>query len=66
MALALALVSAGPPLVVHNGWPGLIVAVIAAAYAVFLLIGKRLPRRRRPATRRSGPRPAEQETRGPE
>ncbi|WP_127502154.1 hypothetical protein [Actinoplanes solisilvae] len=52
MALALALVSAGPPLVVHNGWRGLVLAVIGAAYAAYLLLGKRWPRLRRPAGRR--------------
>ncbi len=46
MALALALVAAAPPLVIHNGWPGLVVAVIGVLYAAYLLLGKRLPRRR--------------------
>lgn len=61
MALALALVSAGPPLVVHNGWPGLVLAVIGAAYAAYLLLGKRWPKLRRSAARpagRSATRPA--------
>ncbi len=53
MALALALVAAGPPLVVHNGWPGLVVAFVATAYATYLLLGKRWPRR--PAARRARP-----------
>jgi hypothetical protein len=52
MALALALVSAGPPLVVHNGWPGLVLAVAGAAYAAYLLLGKRWPKLRRSVTRR--------------
>jgi hypothetical protein len=50
MALALALVAAGPPLVIHNGWPGLVVAVAGLLYAAWLLLGKRLPQRR-PAER---------------
>jgi hypothetical protein len=49
MILALALLSAGPPLVIHDGWRGLLVAVPAAGYAVYLVLGKRLPRRRRRA-----------------
>lgn len=49
MLLALALVSAGPPLVIHDGWRGLLVAVPAAGYAAYLVLGKRWPRlRRRP------------------
>jgi hypothetical protein len=51
MALALALVSAGPPLVVHNGWPGLVLAVVGAAYAAYLLLGKRWPKLRRSVAR---------------
>ncbi|XVV15635.1 hypothetical protein ACQP2X_15205 [Actinoplanes sp. CA-131856] len=52
LALALALVSAGPPLIVHEGWAGVPVAVAAAAYAAYLVLGKRWPRLRR---RRSRP-----------
>ncbi|WP_433293752.1 hypothetical protein ACQP2F_31400 [Actinoplanes sp. CA-030573] len=49
MLLALALVSAGPPLVIHDGWRGFLVAVPAAGYAAYLVLGKRWPRlRRRP------------------
>jgi hypothetical protein len=53
LLLALALLSAGPPLVIHDGWRGLPVAVVAAAYAMYLVLGKRLPRprRRRPVGR---------------
>ena len=47
LLLALALLSAGPPLVIHDGWRGLPVAVVAAAYAAYLVLGKRLPRLRR-------------------
>jgi hypothetical protein len=50
LVLALALVSVGPPLVIHEGWRGLPVAVAALVYAAYLLLGKRwprLPRRRR-------------------
>lgn len=44
--LALALLAAGPPLVIHDGWKGAIPAVIAAGYAVYLVAGKRWSRRR--------------------
>ncbi|MEV4349204.1 hypothetical protein AB0J83_32505 [Actinoplanes sp. NPDC049596] len=50
LTLALALVAAGPPLIIHEGWPGVPVAVAAAAYAAYLVLGKRwprLPRRKR-------------------
>jgi len=47
LLLALALLSAGPPLVIHDGWRGLPVAVVAAAYAAYLVLGKRWPRSRR-------------------
>ncbi|WP_203840425.1 MULTISPECIES: hypothetical protein [Winogradskya] len=47
MALALALVSAGPPLIIINGLKGVPVAVAGVLYAAWLLIGKKLPRRRR-------------------
>ncbi|GAA4605982.1 hypothetical protein GCM10023107_74220 [Actinoplanes octamycinicus] len=52
--LALGLLSAGPPLVIHDGWAGAVPAAAAAGYAVFLLGGKRWPRlsrRRKPAAR---------------
>ena len=63
MALALALVSAGPPLVVHNGWPGLVLAVVGVAYAAYLLLGKRWPRlRRRTVARPPRPKPGETST----
>jgi hypothetical protein len=55
--LALGLLSAGPPLVIHDGWAGVPPAVAAAGYAVFLLAGKRWPRlyrRRKVAAERGG------------
>lgn len=55
MALALALVAAAPPLVIHNGWPGLAAAVAAVVYAAYLLLGKRWTLRRKAATPRPGP-----------
>ena len=47
----MALISTAPPLVLHDGWRGVPVAVAAVAYAAYLLLGKRLPRlrRRRPS-----------------
>jgi len=51
MALALALVAAAPPLVIHNGWPGLAAAVAAVVYAAYLLLGKRWSLRRHQVTR---------------
>ncbi|GID32835.1 hypothetical protein Abr02nite_78180 [Paractinoplanes brasiliensis] len=45
--LAMALISTGPPLVIHEGWQGLPVAVAAVLYAAYLLLGKRWPRLRR-------------------
>ncbi|GAB2621919.1 hypothetical protein Aab01nite_77080 [Paractinoplanes abujensis] len=52
----MALISTAPPLVIHEGWRGLLVAVAAVLYAAYLLLGKRWPRlrRRRPV---SPPRP---------
>ncbi|AGL17290.1 hypothetical protein [Actinoplanes sp. N902-109] len=47
MALALALVAAAPPLIIVHGGKGVAVAVAAVLYAIWLLIGKKLPRRRR-------------------
>ncbi|WP_161952517.1 hypothetical protein [Actinoplanes sp. TFC3] len=47
MALALALVSAAPPLIVVHGAKGAAVAVTGVLYAIWLLIGKKLPGRRR-------------------
>jgi hypothetical protein len=47
MTLAVALLSAGPPLVIHDGWVGALVAVPGAAYAAYLLLGKRWPKLRR-------------------
>jgi len=58
--LALGLLAAGPPLVLHDGWRGAIPAVGAAGYAVYLVAGKRWPLRRRRVTRARptpGPRP---------
>lgn len=52
--LALALVAAGPPLVLHDGWRGALVAAAALAYAGYLVAGKRRPRR---AARTTGTRP---------
>lgn len=43
MAIALALVSTGPPLVIKYGWPGVVAAVAAVAYAVYLLGFKKWP-----------------------
>ncbi|WP_189335645.1 hypothetical protein [Actinoplanes ianthinogenes] len=45
--LALGLLSAGPPLVIHDGWAGALPAAAAAGYAVYLVGGKRWPRPRR-------------------
>lgn len=45
--LALALLAAGPPLILHDGWRGAVPAAIAAGYAIYLVVGKRWPRRRR-------------------
>jgi hypothetical protein len=47
MALSLGLVSTAPPMIIRYGWPGVIAAVFAIAYAVYLLAGKRLPWKRR-------------------
>ncbi|GAA0485430.1 hypothetical protein Ade02nite_08930 [Paractinoplanes deccanensis] len=47
LLLALALVSTGWPLIVKYGWGGVAAAVVALAYAVYLIAGKRLPRWRR-------------------
>ncbi|MDY7085452.1 MAG: hypothetical protein SYR96_10135 [Actinomycetota bacterium] len=47
LVLAMALISTGPPLVIHEGWRGLPVAVAAVLYAAYLLLGKRWPRLRR-------------------
>lgn len=44
LILALALFSVAPPLILHDGWKGLAVSVVAAAYGIRLLIGKRRPR----------------------
>ncbi|MEU8821221.1 hypothetical protein [Actinoplanes sp. NPDC048796] len=53
LALALALLSAGPPLVIHEGWPGLALALVAAVYAAYLVLGKRWPRLPRRRGRRA-------------
>lgn len=51
--LALGLLAAGPPLVLHDGWRGAVPAAAAAGYAVYLIAGKRWPlRRRRPGQAR--------------
>ncbi|MBU2664146.1 hypothetical protein KOI35_11645 [Actinoplanes bogorensis] len=47
LVLAMALISTAPPLVIHEGWRGLLIAVAAVFYAVYLLLGKRWPRLRR-------------------
>lgn len=47
MTLALALVSTAPPLIMRYGWPGVLAAVAAVAYAVYLIGDKTWPRRRR-------------------
>jgi hypothetical protein len=47
MALALGLVSTAPPMIIRYGWPGVLAAVAAVGYAIYLLAGKRFPRRRR-------------------
>lgn len=47
MTLALALVSTAPPLVMRYGLPGVLAAVAAVAYAVYLIAGKTWPGRRR-------------------
>jgi hypothetical protein len=52
--LALGLLAAGPPLILHDGWRGAIPAVAAAGYAVYLIAGKRWPVRRRSKRRPSG------------
>jgi hypothetical protein len=49
--LALGLLAAGPPLVLHDGWKGAVPAVAAAGYAVYLVAGKRLPWRSRRSRR---------------
>ncbi|MBL7259766.1 hypothetical protein [Paractinoplanes lichenicola] len=52
LVLAMALISTAPPLVIHEGWRGVLVAVAAVFYATYLLLGKRWPRlrRRRPVS----------------
>jgi hypothetical protein len=56
--LALGLLAAGPPLVLHDGWRGAVPAVAAAGYAVYLVAGKRLPWRSRRSARVRGARRA--------
>jgi hypothetical protein len=57
--LALGLVAAGPPLVLHDGWRGVLPAVAAASYAGYLLAGKRWPHRARSASQAESTRPVE-------
>lgn len=57
--LALGLLAAGPALVLHDGWRGLLPAVAGASYAGYLLAGKRWPHRSRPVTRARSTRPLE-------
>ncbi|MFI5938238.1 hypothetical protein [Actinoplanes sp. NPDC051494] len=47
MALALALASAAPPLIIVHGWKAVPVAIAGVLYSAWLLIGKKLPGRRR-------------------
>ncbi|WIN00234.1 hypothetical protein ACTOB_003928 [Actinoplanes oblitus] len=44
LVLAIGLLSAGPPLLIHDGWAGALPAAAAACYALYLLAGKRWPR----------------------
>lgn len=44
LILALALISVAPPLILHDGWKGTPVALAAAAYGVYLIVGRRRPR----------------------
>jgi hypothetical protein len=64
--LALGLLAAGPPLILHDGWRGAIPAAGAAGYAVYLIAGKRwpLPRRRSRPPGKAGPQPARTSTAG--
>jgi Flp pilus assembly protein TadB len=56
LILALALFSVAPPLILHDGWKGLPVALAAAAYGIRLLVGRRRPRwLRRPQWARKRP-----------
>ena len=57
--LALGLLAAGPPLVLHDGWRGVLPAVAGAGYAGCLLAGKRWRHRPRSATRTPSTRPIE-------
>ncbi|MBM2614641.1 hypothetical protein JIG36_03610 [Actinoplanes sp. LDG1-06] len=67
LVLAMALLSTAPPLVIHEGWRGVLVAVAAVFYAAYLLLGKRWPRlrRRRVAPPRPGPLPVPSATQAP-
>jgi hypothetical protein len=50
-ALALALIAAGPPLIMHDGWSGALPAAAGLVYAGHLVAGKRRPRWTRRARR---------------
>jgi hypothetical protein len=64
--LALGLLAAGPPLILHDGWRGAIPAAGAAGYAVYLIAGKRwpLPRRRSRPPGKAVPQPTRPATAG--